>query len=123
MKKLLITLVALFGFMTNANSELSQSELNKLTSQQRQIYLNQLNELNAQLKQLEWDLFKAEDMIKMGQEMKSDNGKFSGSYYVMKGMNLKEKAEKEINKTKSFLQALDKSAREAIRKSEMDKRE
>ena len=50
MKKLFITLVALLGFIANMNAELTQSELSKLTSQERQTYLSQLKELNAKLK-------------------------------------------------------------------------
>lgn len=120
MRNQLITLVALFGFMTNANAELSQSELNKLTSQQRQIYLNQLKELNARLRQLDMDLFKAEDRIKMGEEMNREPGTKAGNFYIAQGMEMKEKAIRGINETKNTLVLLDQSAREAIKRNERE---
>lgn len=122
MKNLLITLVALFGFMTNANAQISQSELNKLTSQQRQIYEKQLKEYNGEIKKAQTDLFKAEDIIKMGNEMKSDNAKAAGTAHVMRGMELKEKAEKAIKEAQKKIKLLDDAAREAIKNNEKNKK-
>ncbi|MBQ7550664.1 MAG: hypothetical protein IJT04_03945 [Bacteroidales bacterium] len=118
MKKLLIALIALSGFVVNANAELSQSELNKLTVQQRQIYLNQSKELNEKLKRLNRELFKAKDMIKMGQEMQRDNAKQAGAVHIMRGMELKEKATKEIEEVQNELVLLDNAARDAIKSNE-----
>jgi len=122
MKNLLITLVALFGFITSANAELPQSELNKLTSQQRQIYEKQLKEYNAEIKKAQTDLYKAEDIIKMGNEMKGDNAKSAGTAHVMRGMELKEKAEKAIKEAQKKIKLLDDAAREAIKNNEKNKK-
>ena len=118
MKKLLITLVALFSFITSTNADLPKSELNKLTTQQRQIYENQLKEYKDEIKKAKVDLFKAEDIIKMGNEMKGDNAKAAGAAHIMRGMALKEKAEKEIKEAQKKIQLLDDAAREAIKNNE-----
>lgn len=125
MKKILLTLTILFGIIVHTGAELSQSELNKLTSQQRQIYLNQLKELNQKLKQLDRDIFKAEDMIKIGQEMQREpdgSAKQSGAVYIMRGMELKEKATREIRETQNALVLLDRAVREAIINNERNKK-
>ena len=121
MKKLFITLVALFGFIAIMNAELTQSELSKLTSQERQTYLSQLKELNSKMKELDKDLFKANDMIKMGEEMQRDDGKQAGAAHIMKGMELKEKTEKAIKETQRSLTLLDSAARDAIKRNEAKK--
>lgn len=121
MKKLFITLVGLFGFIAIMNAELTQSELSKLTSQERQIYLNQLKQLNSKLKDLDRDLFQAKDMIKMGEEMQRDGAGAAGAAHKMRGMELKEKTEKAIKETQRSLTLLDSAARDAIKRNEAKK--
>lgn len=118
MKKVLSTIVLFLGIAVTINAQLSQSELNKLNVQQRQIYLNQSKEINNKLKKLEADLFKAEEMIRMGQEMQRDNAKQAGSAHIIRGMNLKEKTIKDIQTSKEALILLDKAARDAIMRNE-----
>lgn len=110
MKRFLTIIILLFLAVT-IKAELTPQELAQLSSTERSIYLNQLQEI---IKKYEKDIFQAEDMIRMGKEMKSDNAKFSGAYYVAKGMDLKEKAEKDF---KIAQQRLDSAAREAIKRN------
>ena len=105
-----------------ANAQLSQSELSQLDQNQLNMYLNQSKELANQIKQLEVDLIKAESMIKLGEEQKSDNAKFAGTERVIRGMNLKEATQKRMDEVKKMQSALDKAAREAIRKKQEEKR-
>ena len=114
MKKILFALVLMQVF-TGAKAQLSQTELNQLNPTQKSIYLNQSREIKQKY---ETAIFRAEDMIKMGKEMKSDNARFSGAYYIAKGMELKEAAEKEYRMAQ---QRLDNAAREGIRNNRMRK--
>jgi hypothetical protein len=97
------------------NAQISEDEYNKLNSNQKSIYSKQKSEIE---KKYESDVFRAEDRIKMGNEMKMDGAKFAGSYYTIKGMNEKDKAEKE---RKEAMDRLDKAAREGIKNNEHTK--
>ena len=121
MKKLFV-LSMLLSFAFSANAQLSQSELSQLDKNQLNMYLNQSKELANQIKQLEEDLIKAECMIKLGEEQKSDNAKFAGTERVIRGMNLKEATLKRIDEVKKMQSALDKAAREAIKKKLEEKK-
>lgn len=105
-----------------ANAQLSQSELSQLDKNQLNMYLSQSKDLANQIKQLEEDLIKAEYMIKLGEEMKSDNAKFAGTERVIRGMNLKEATQKRMDEVKKMQSALDKAAREAIKKKQEERR-
>lgn len=122
MKKLFV-LSILLSFAFSANAQLSQSELSQLDQNQLDIYLSQSRELANQIKQLEEDLFKAEYMIKLGNEMKGDNAKFAGTERVIRGMNLKEATQKRMVEVRKMQSALDKAAREAIKNNQKKKRE
>lgn len=115
MKKIVIIIITLLLGSFSAKAQLSQSEKNQLTSEQRSIYERQYNELQRAIKDAEYDLFKAEDKIKMGQEMNREEGNKSGNMYIAQGMELKEKAIKVKREAEKELQLLDKSAREAIK--------
>lgn len=121
MKKLFVLSIQL-SIAFFANAQLSQSELSQLDQNQLNMYLNQSKELANQIKQLEVDLIKAESMIKLGEEQKSDNAKFAGTERVIRGMNLKEATQKRMDEVKKMQSALDKAAREAIRKKQEEKR-
>lgn len=71
---------------------------------------------------MEEDLIKAEYMIKLGEEMKSDNAKFAGTERVLRGMNLKEATQKRMDEVKKMQGALDKAAREAIKKKQEEEK-
>lgn len=116
MKKILFALVLMQVF-TGAKAQLSQTELNQLNPTQKSIYLNQSREIKQKY---ETAIFRAEDMIKMGKEMKSDDNatRDAGAYYIAKGMELKEAAEKEYRMAQ---QRLDNAAREGIRNNRMRK--
>ena len=117
MKKLFV-LSILLSIAFSANAQLSQSELSQLDQNQLNMYLNQSKELANQIKQLEVDLIKAESMIKLGEEQKSDNAKFAGTERVIRGMNLKEATQKRMGEVKKMQSALDKAAREAIKNNQ-----
>ena len=119
MKKLFV-LSMLLSIAFSANAQLSQSELSQLDQNKLNMYLNQSKELANQMKQLKEDLVKAEYMIKLGEEQKSDNAKFAGTERVIRGMNLKEATLKRMDEVKKMQSALDKAAREAIKKKQQE---
>ena len=121
MKKLFV-LSILLSIAFSANAQLSQSELSQLDQNKLNMYLNQSKELANQMKQLKEDLVKAEYMIKLGEEQKSDNAKFAGTERVIRGMNLKEATLKRMDEVKKMQSALDKAAREAIRKKQEEEK-
>lgn len=110
MKKIII--LALTMISLGAKAQLSQQELSQLNPTQKKIYLEQSQDIR---KTYEDAIFRAEDMIKTGKEMKIDNARFAGSYYIAKGMELKETAEREYRVAQ---QRLDSAAREAIRNNQ-----
>lgn len=112
MKKILVILVAFISFGFSANAQITKEERDKLTDKQKKIYDTQSKEIKETK---EWNVFKAEDKVKMGKEMKQDNAKFAGAYYQIKGASDKEKAEK---KAKEDQGRLDKAARQAIKNNE-----
>ena len=120
MKKLMVLSTLLF-IALNVKAQLSQSELSKLDKSQLEIYLRQSKELANEMKQLEADLFKAEDMIKMGKEMQGDNAKQAGAVHIMRGMNLKEATQKRMGEVRKKQSLLDSAAREAIRNNQKKK--
>lgn len=120
MKKLFV-LSMLLSIVFSANAQLSQSELSQLDKNKLNMYLNQSKELANQMKQLKEDLVKAEYMIKLGEEQKGDNAKFAGTERVIRGMNLKEATLKRMDEVKKMQSALDKAAREAIKKKQEEK--
>lgn len=120
MKKLFV-LSLLLSIAFSAKAQLSQSELSQLDNNQLNIYLSESRELANQMKQLEEDLFKAEDMIKQGEEMIRDNAKFAGTERKIRGMNLKEATQKRMAEVKKMQAALDKAAREAIKNNQKKK--
>lgn len=121
MKKLFV-LSMLLSIAFNSNAQLSQSELSQLDQNQLNTYLNLSREFANQIKQLKEDLIKAEYMIKLGKEMKSDNAKFAGTERIIRGMNLKETTQKRMDEVKKMQGALDKAAREAIKKKQQEKK-
>ena len=115
MKRYIIVFIALLLGCFSAKAQLSQSEKNQLTPDQRSIYERQYNELQSALKAAEDDLYRAEDKIKMGEEMNREEGNKVGNVYIAQGMELKEKATKAKNEAVKGLRLLDEAAREAIR--------
>lgn len=115
MKKYTIILIALLMGCGSIKAQLSSSELAQLTSQQRSIYERQSAEIRSALKAAENELFKAEDIIKMGNEMKSEGANSAAAAHIARGAALKEKAQKAIAEEKKKQALLDQAAREAIR--------
>jgi hypothetical protein len=115
MKRIVFSSIFLLFNLFAANAQLSQSELNQLSSVQREIYNKQYNELTQAIKTAEYDLFKAEDRIKMGEEMNREEGNKAGNLYIAQGMEMKEKALKAKRDAEQGLQLLYEAAREAIR--------
>lgn len=122
MKKYAIIIIALFLGFSSVKAQLSTSELNKLTSQQRSIYERQSAEIEAAITAAQNDLFKAEDIIKMGNEMRSDDAKAAGAAHIARGAALKEKAQDALAKAKKERTLLDQAAREAIKNNEKNKK-
>ena len=118
-KSILIVLFLLWGVFS-ALAQISQSERNQLTADQRSTYDVQQKQINADLKAAQDDLFKAEDIIKMGQEMKGDDAKAAGAAHIARGVALKEKALKAIENAKQNQRLLDQAAREAIRNNKKE---
>lgn len=98
-----------------ANAQLSRSELSNLTPEQRDIYKRQYQDLSHTIKAAEQDIFKAEDIIRIGEEMKRDNAGTAGAAHIMRGMEMKEKALKAKKEAERGLRLLDAAAREAIK--------
>lgn len=121
MKKLFV-LSILLSITFSANAQLSQSELSQLDNNQLNMYLSQSRDFANQIKKLEEDLIKAESMIKLGNEEKGDGAKFAGTEIIIRGMNLKEATQKRMAEVKKMQVALDKAAREAIKKKQEEKR-
>ena len=120
MKKiLLLTLSLVLGVITTS-AQISQSELNQLTPDQRSSYVRQQKQINADLKAAQDDLFKAEDIIKMGKEMKGDDAKVAGAAHIARGVALKEKAQQAIEEAKKNQRLLDQAAREAIKNNQRE---
>lgn len=118
MKKYTFLFIALFLGCFSVKAQLSSSELAKLTPQQKSIYERQSAEIRAAIKAAQDELFKAEDIIKMGNEMRGDNAKTAGAAHIARGVALKEKAQKAIAEAKNKQVLLDKAARDAIRNNE-----
>lgn len=114
MKRIVLIGISLLLSCIAANAQLSQSERSQLTADQRSTYDRQYNELTRALKAAEYDLFKAEDKIKMGEEMNREEGNNVGNAFIYQGMELKEKALKAKNDAERGLRLLDEAAREAI---------
>lgn len=115
MKKYSILIVALLFGSFSAKAQLSQSEKSQLTAEQRTIYERQYKELTRTIKTAEEQIYKAEDIIKMGEEMKRDNAGTAGAAHVIRGMEMKEKAQKAKREAENELRLLDESARKAIK--------
>lgn len=118
MKKYTIFFIALFIGCCSAKAQLSSSELAKLDPQQRAVYERQSAEIKAAIKAAEYDLYKAEDIIRMGNEMLADNAKAAGAAHIARGVALKENAQKAIEEAKKEQALLDQAAREAIKNNE-----
>lgn len=98
----------------SVKAQISQNEYSQLTPQQQSLYDRQSADIKATLKAAQDDLYKAEDMIKMGNEMKGDNAQAAGAAHVARGVALKEKAQKAIAEAQKNQRLLDQSARQAI---------
>lgn len=115
MKKYTIIFITLFLCCCSVKAQLSSSELSKLTPQQKSIYERQSAEIKSDLKAAQDELFKAEDIIRMGNEMQNDNAKAAGAAHIARGVALKEKAQEAIAEAKKEQALLDQAAREAIK--------
>ena len=115
MKNVVIIGTLLFLSCFAAKAQLSQSERSQLTPAQRTTYERQYSELQTALKAAEYDLYKAEDKIKMGEEMNREEGNKVGNMYIAQGMEIKEKAVKAKREAERGLKLLDEAAREAIK--------
>lgn len=118
MKKHTIIFIALFLGFCSVKAQLSSSELAKLTPQQKSIYERQSAEIKAKFEVAQKDLYKAEDIIKMGNEMRGDNAKAAGAAHIARGVALKEKAQKALSEAKKEQNLLDQAAIEAISNNE-----
>lgn len=115
MKKYTIIFITLILGCCSAKAQLDSSELAKLTPQQKSIYERQSAEITAAIKAAQYELYKAEEIIKMGTEMRGDNAKIAGAVHIARGVALKEKAQKAIAEAKNEQVLLDRAAREAIK--------
>jgi PBP1b-binding outer membrane lipoprotein LpoB len=120
MEKYTIIFIALFLYCCSAKAQLNPSELAKLNPQQKSIYERRTAELKAAIKAAEYELLKAEDIIKMGNEMCNDNAKAAGAAHIARGVALKEKANKAITEAKKEQVLLDQAAREGIKNNEKE---
>ena len=120
LKTSMILFIALFLGYSPLRAQLNPSELSQLKPQQKSIYLQQSAEIKAAIMAAQNDLYKAEDLIKMGNEMKGDNAAAAGAVYVTRGVALKEKAKKALAEAEKEQALLDQAAREGI---ENNKRE
>ena len=120
MKRVLFVVTAMLLGCFSAKAQLSQSEKNQLTPEQRSIYERQYKELTQTIKLAEDQIFQAEDIIKMGEEMKKDNAGAAGAAHVMRGMEMKEKAQKAKREAENGLRLLNEAAREAIKNNKRD---
>ena len=118
MKKFTIIFIALFLGICSVKAQLNSSELAKLTPQQKSIYERQSAEIKAKIKAAEDKLFKAEDIIRMGNEMGNDNAKAAGAAHIARGVKLKEEAKEALAEAKKEQVLLDQAAREAIKNNE-----
>ena len=116
MKKFTLLIIALFLGFYSAMAQLSPSELAKLTPLQKSIYERQSAEIKAAIKAAQDELFKAEDIIRMGKEMMDDNAKAAGAAHIARGVALQEKAQKVIEEERKKQVLLDQAARESIEK-------
>lgn len=121
MKKYTIIIIALFLGCCSVKAQLSSSELAKLNPQQKSIYERQSAEIKAKIEAAQKELYKAEDIIKMGNEMRGDDAKAAGAAHIARGIALKEKAQKAIAEAKKEQVLLDRAAREAIKNNEKNK--
>lgn len=121
MKKYTFFVFALILGYCSVNAQLSPSELAKLTPQQRSIYERQSAEIKAKIRAAQDDLYKAEDIIKMGNEMKTDNANAAGAAHIIRGVALKEKAQTALAEAKKEQVLLDQAAREGIKNNENNK--
>ena len=121
MEKYTIIFIALFLGCYSAKAQLSSSELSKLNPQQKSIYERQSAAIKAKIKAAQDDLFKAEDIIKMGNEMRGDNAKAAGAAHITRGVALKEKAQEALAEARKEQALLDQAARDAIKNNEKNK--
>lgn len=121
MKKYTIIFLASFLGCCSVKAQLTSSELDKLTPQQKSIYERQAAEIKAKIEVAQTDLFKAEDIIRMGNEMKSDNAQAAAAAHIARGVALKEKAQNALAEAKKEQVLLDQAAREAIKNNENNK--
>lgn len=120
MKRLFILCLTIVLGCFTAKAQLSSSEYSQLTSSQKADYDRMSAAYRADLKAAQDDLYKAEDIIKMGNEMKGDNARAAGAAHIARGVALKEKALKAIEEAKKNQRLLDQAAREAIKKNKKE---
>lgn len=65
MKKIVLLALSVVLSTFAASAQISQSERNQLTTEQRAIYDRQYKELTETIKSAEYDIFKAEDIVKI----------------------------------------------------------
>lgn len=115
MKRFIIIAISIIASVFSASAQISQSERDQLSTEQRAAYDRQYKELTQVIQNAERDIFRAEEIIKMGEEMKRDNGGVAGAAHAARGMELKEKAEKAKKEAEKGLRLLDEAARKAIK--------
>ncbi len=117
MRKFFTTAILIIMGTIATLARITSSEYSQLTPEQRTIYDRQYGELTRVLKSAKDDLYRAEDIIKMGQEMKSDNAGAAGAAHIARGVAMKERALQEIREAENSMRLLDDAARDAIRRN------
>lgn len=90
-----------------------QQILEKLTPEQREIYIRLKKELDDRY---EYEIFKADDMAKMALEMKQDDAKFAGAFMAIKAIVYREQVKRRYNEE---VQKLDDAARKGVENQRM----